>query len=65
MTIEKDLVEVAVRTEDGLKPLGIMNIEQAQALPDEIDVVVMDTDDKTVRLDTSAELNELAQDPTL
>jgi hypothetical protein len=34
------LVEVAARTEDGLMPLGIMNTEQAQDLPDELDVVV-------------------------
>jgi hypothetical protein len=60
MTTEKDLVEVAVRTEDGLTPLGIMNTEQAQALPDEIDAVIVDTDHKTGRMKTDVASDEPA-----
>ena len=34
------IVEVATVTEDGIKPVGIMNAEQAEALPDTFDIVV-------------------------
>ncbi|WJH38433.1 hypothetical protein N7E02_07315 (plasmid) [Aliirhizobium terrae] len=42
--MQKDIVEVATRTEAGLTPLGIMNAEQAQALPEGLDIVVSNSD---------------------
>ena len=43
---QKDIVEVAARTEAGLTPLGIMNAEQAQALPEGLDIVVSNPDEE-------------------
>ncbi|MDK4734781.1 hypothetical protein [Rhizobium sp. CNPSo 3490] len=53
----KPLVEVAVETEGGRVPLGIMNAKQAMSLPDHLDVKVSHPDheagstDKFIRKD--------------
>ena len=36
----KKVVEVAVASDSGLVPIGIMNLDQALALPDEIDAMI-------------------------
>ncbi|MFK4772251.1 hypothetical protein [Rhizobium sp. ZW T2_16] len=36
----KKVVEVAVEADGGLVPVGIMNLDQALALPDEIDAKI-------------------------
>lgn len=36
----KRVVEVAVESDGGLVPVGIMNLEQALALPDDIDAKI-------------------------
>ncbi|MBX4867592.1 MULTISPECIES: hypothetical protein [Rhizobium] len=44
MKATKQLVEVAVETEEGRVPLGIMNAKQALSLPDDLDVKVSHPD---------------------
>lgn len=53
---QKNIVEVAARTDDGLTPLGIMNTEQAQALPDGLDIVVSHQDEERAMTDTDQRL---------
>jgi hypothetical protein len=45
---QKNIVEVAARTEASPTPLGTMNDEQAQALPEGIDIVVSHPDAERV-----------------
>lgn len=57
--MKKDIVEVAAQTETGLTPLGIMNAEQAQALPEGLDIVVSDQDGE--KLPTGSAIEEQNQ----
>ena len=63
MQKNKPLVEVVVSTKKGKVPLGIMNTEQALALPDEIDAKVSHPDHKPGETDVYIPLNELEQHP--
>ena len=59
MTSKKQLVEVAVDTEDGRIPLGIMNADQALALPDDLDVEVSHPDHEPGNTDLFIQKDEL------
>jgi hypothetical protein len=54
--MKKDIVEVAARTETGLTPLGIMNAEQAMALPEGLDIVVSEPEEE--KLPTKSAMEE-------
>ncbi|MBX5000772.1 hypothetical protein [Rhizobium lentis] len=59
MKLRKPLVEVAVETEEGRVPLGIMNAKQALSLPDDIDVKVSHPDHEAGSTDNFIPKDEL------
>ncbi|UWU31266.1 hypothetical protein N2600_29455 (plasmid) [Rhizobium sp. WSM1274] len=59
MISKKQLVEVAVDTEEGRIALGIMNDKQALALPDELDVEVSHPDHEPGKTDHFIHKDEL------
>ncbi|MBX4926659.1 hypothetical protein [Rhizobium binae] len=59
MKATKPLVEVAVETEEGQVPLGIMNAKQAMSLPDELDVKVSHPDHEPGSTDNFIRKDEL------
>jgi hypothetical protein len=63
MQKNKPLVEVVVATSEGKVPLGIMNTEQALALPEEIEAKVSHPDHKPGETDVYIPLDELEQHP--
>jgi hypothetical protein len=65
MQKNKPLVEVVVSTSKGKVPLGIMNTEQALALPDEIDAKVSHPDHKPGETDVYIPLEELERHPVV
>ena len=65
MQKNKPLVEVVVSTEKGKVPLGIMNTDQALALPDEIEAKVSHPDHKPGETDVYIPLDELERHPVV
>ncbi|MGO4350884.1 hypothetical protein AB4Z25_02990 [Rhizobium sp. RAF36] len=61
MQKNKPLVEVVVSTAEGKVPMGIMNTEQALALPDDIDAKVSHPDHKVGETDVYIPIKELEQ----
>lgn len=59
MKSKKPLVEVAVETEEGRVPLGIMNAKQALALPDDLNVEVSHPDHEPGNTDRFIRKDEL------
>ncbi|OOO40632.1 hypothetical protein EFR00_15850 [Rhizobium sophoriradicis] len=59
MSSKKQLVEVAVDTEEGRVPLGIMNAKQALELPDDLDVEVSHPDHEPGSTDGFIQKDEL------
>ncbi|MBB2676961.1 hypothetical protein [Rhizobium phaseoli] len=59
MISKKQLVEVAVDTEEGRVPLGIMNAGQALALSDDFDVEVSHPDHEPGKTDLFIRKDEL------
>jgi cold shock CspA family protein len=59
MTSKKPLVEVAVDTKEGQKPLGIMNSEQALSLPDHMEVKISHPDHEAGKTDVFISKEEL------
>ncbi|PDT10067.1 hypothetical protein CO670_31125 [Rhizobium sp. J15] len=59
MKSKKKLVEVAVDTEEGRVPLGIMNAKQALALPDDLDLEVSHPDHEPGSTDHFIQKKEL------
>ena len=55
----KKLVEVAVEAEGGLMPIGIMNVEQALALPRAIDAKISHPDLEAGATDLFVDRREL------
>lgn len=44
--MDKKVVEVVAEGEDGVIPLGIMNVEQAMTLPSDVDVKISHPEDE-------------------
>lgn len=65
MQKNKQLVEVVVSTSEGKVPLGIMNTEQALALPDDIEAKVSHPDHKPGETDLYIPLDELERHPAV
>lgn len=59
MKTRKPLVEVAVETEEGRVPLGIMNAKQALSLPDDLDVKISHPDHEPGSADNFIPKDEL------
>lgn len=59
MSSKKQLVEVAVDTEEGRVPLGIMSAKQALELPDDLDVEVSHPDHEPGSTDVFIQKDEL------
>ena len=63
MTENKTLVEVVVPTANGNKALGIMNVEQALSLPEEINAQVSHPDKEAGATDDFIDREELERHP--
>jgi hypothetical protein len=58
--LRKSVVEVAINSNGNRIPVGLMNAEQALALPDEIDFDVSHTDNEAGTTDNIIVRDELA-----
>lgn len=59
----KTLVEVVVPTPEGKLPLGIMNVEQALSLPDDIEAEVLNPGSKPGEKDAYMPVENLEKHP--